>query len=153
MFVGIFKKIVNSNHILTWISKGLSHESNKPADAFNNFIMNYISTEIQINFNGSFKLTHKNFTLRKVVNICITYEIILWPYILGANFVIGISLFGVIKFAKNDYPNKCKHSGYGIGFNARGRFSLSNGSGVGKNVITFGADMSSSVCTDNKKIS
>lgn len=80
----------------------MSHESNEPADAFNNFIMNYINTKIQINFNGSFKLTHKNFTLRKVVNICIVYEIILWPYILGANFVIGISLFGAIKFAKND---------------------------------------------------
>ena len=129
----------------------MSHESNKPADAFNNFIMNYINTKIQINFDGSFKLTHNNFTLRKVVNICIVNEIILWPYILGANFVIGISLFGAIKFAKNDDPNKCKLSGYGTGFNARGRFSLSNGSEVGKNVITFGADMSSSVRIANKK--
>ena len=34
---------------------------------------------------------------------------------------------------------------------AYGKFSLSDGSGFGKNVITFVADMSSSVHTDNKK--
>ena len=46
------------------------------------------------------------------------------------------------------------HSGYGTGFNARRRFSLSNGSGFGKKVIIFGVDLhmqSSSAHVDNKK--
>ena len=37
-------------------------------------------------------------------------------------------------------------------FDACGSFSLSNGSGFGKNVIIFGADMSSPVHVCNKKI-
>ena len=63
----------------------------------------------------------------------------------------GIFLFGAIKLAKNADPDKYKHSGYGIGFDACGSFSLSNGSGVDKNVIIFAADMSSLVRIDNKK--
>ena len=38
-----------------------------------------------------------------------------------------------------------------IAFDSRSEFSLSDGS-VGKNVITFGVDMRSSVHIDNKKI-
>ena len=38
-----------------------------------------------------------------------------------------------------------------IGFDALGNFSLSNGNGFGKNVILFGADVSSLVHIDNKK--
>ena len=100
---------------------------------------------------GSFKLKHKNFTLREVFYIYIVYEIILKPYILGANVVIGISLFGAITMDKNADPDEYKHSGCGTGFDARGSFSLSNGSWVGKNVIIFGVDISSSVRIDNKK--
>ena len=44
-----------------------------------------------------------------------------------------------------------KYSGYGIGFDGSGSFSLSDGSGFGKNIIILGADMSSSMHIDNKK--
>ena len=37
---------------------------------------------------------------------------------------------------KNADIDKCKYSGYGIGFDRRG--SVSFGNGVGRNVITFG---------------
>ena len=40
-------------------------------------------------------------------------------------------------------------SGYGIGFDSRSEFSLPNGT-MGKNLINFGADLSSSVHFDNK---
>ena len=46
---------------------------------------------------------------------------------------------------------KYKYSGYRIGFDGSGTFSLSNSSGFCRNVIIFGADMSSSVHVDNKK--
>ena len=52
---------------------------------------------------------------------------------------------------KNSDFDKCKCSGYVLGFDARRIFSLSNGSGFGKNVVILGTDMSSSVDIDNKK--
>ena len=46
--------------------------------------------------------------------------------------------------------DKYGYSGYGIGFDRRGSFSFP-GRGFGQNVLTFGADMSSSPHIDNKK--
>lgn len=42
-------------------------------------------------------------------------------------------------------------SGYGIGFDTQGCFSLSDVSGFGKNKIIFGDDNSSSKYADNRK--
>ena len=42
------------------------------------------------------------------------------------------------------------YSGYGIGFYNHGSFSFP-GTGLGRNVIIFGVDMSSSTKIDNKK--
>ena len=47
---------------------------------------------------------------------------------------------------------KYSYSVYGIGFDACRSFSSTDGSGFGKNVIIFCADMNSSVHIDNKKI-
>ena len=51
---------------------------------------------------------------------------------------------------KNADINKYKYSGYGIGFDRHGGFS-SPGIGLGRNVISFGVDMSSSTKIDNRK--
>ena len=51
---------------------------------------------------------------------------------------------------KNADIDKYKYSGYGIGFNRHGSFSFP-GTGLGKNVIIFGVDMSSSTKIDNRK--
>ena len=59
-------------------------------------------------------------------------------------------MFGGVKLAKNADPDKYVYSGYGIRFNFRTELSLTDGS-VGKNFISFRADMSSSVHIDNKK--
>ena len=58
-------------------------------------------------------------------------------------------MFGGVKWTKNADPEKYSYSGFGIGFDTRGEFSLTDGS-VGKNVIIFGVDMRSSVHIDNK---
>ena len=50
---------------------------------------------------------------------------------------------------KNANPNKYKYYGYGIEFVIS--FLLSDGCGLGKNVIIFDADMSSLMHIDNKK--
>ena len=59
-------------------------------------------------------------------------------------------LFGVVRSVKNTDFDKYKYSGYDIGFNTHGSFSLSSDNGFGENVI-FGTGMSSSVHNDNNK--
>ena len=50
--------------------------------------------------------------------------------------------------AKNTGPDKYVYTGYGNGFDSSSNVSLPDDS-VGKNVIIFGVDMSSSVHIDN----
>ena len=50
---------------------------------------------------------------------------------------------------KNNNIDKYEYSGYGIGFDRKGKFSAGNG--FDRDCIIFGADMSSSVHVDNKK--
>ena len=52
---------------------------------------------------------------------------------------------------KNADPDKYKYSGCCLGFEAKAHFLLSDGSGLGKSIIIFVADVSSSVHIDNKK--
>ena len=58
-------------------------------------------------------------------------------------------LFGAVTLTKNADIDKYRYSGYGIGFDRKGSFSFPGG-GFGQNVITFGADINSSVHIDNK---
>ena len=59
-------------------------------------------------------------------------------------------LFRSVKLTKNTDLDKYKYTGYGIGFDSRSEFLFTAGS-YGKNVIIFGADMSSSVHVDDKR--
>ena len=61
------------------------------------------------------------------------------------------SLFGVVKLSRNADLDKYEYSGYGIGFDARGNFSLSDSIRFTRNIIIFGADVSSSCHVDNRK--
>ena len=89
------------------------------------------------------------FNHEKVVNIYIVYEI---------RKSINISdyptlencLFGAVSLTKHADFNKYKYSGYWIWFDRSGS-SLFPGSGLGRNVIIFGIDMSSSTKIDNRK--
>ena len=58
-------------------------------------------------------------------------------------------LFGVVKLTKHVDVGQYKYSGYGIGFDRKGSYSIGNE--IGRNVIIFGVDMSSSTHTDDKK--
>ena len=87
--------------------------------------------------------------LKKTVNIYIVYDINLWNYRDSSDAALGNSLFGAVKLVKNADIDKYKYSGYGIGFDMKRTFSFPTG-GFGKNVVIFGADMSSSVHIDNK---
>ena len=79
-----------------------------------------------------------------MVNIHIVYEINLWPFNVGKNFALGNSQFGAGKLTKMVILiYKYKYSDCGKGVDVHENFLLSDGSGFGKNVIIFGADMSS----------
>ena len=84
------------------------------------------------------------------VNLYICYTLDRWSRYLDIDFVLGNCLFGSEKLTKNADPDKYKYSGYGIGFDSRSQFSFVGGS-MGKNVIVFGADMSSFVHVDNNE--
>ena len=58
-------------------------------------------------------------------------------------------MFGAVKLTKHADIDLYKYSGYGIGFNRKGFYSIGNE--IGRNVIIFGVDMSSSSHIDNKK--
>ena len=58
-------------------------------------------------------------------------------------------LFGAVELTKHVYVDQYKYSGYGIGFDRKGSYSI--GDEVRRNVIISGVDMSSSSHIDNKK--
>ena len=58
-------------------------------------------------------------------------------------------LFGAVELIKHIDVDLYKYSGYSIGFQRKGPYSIGNE--TGKNVIIFEVDMSSSQHTDNKK--
>ena len=121
----------------------------KPSDASNNTLV-----PILIHVNNKFWLKQDKvtFTHKDVVNIYIVYEIILCSYIQGADFILGNSLFGAVKLTRNGDPDKYFYFEYRIGFDARGifRYKFFVIFRYMLNVITFVADMSSSVHIDSK---
>ena len=83
-----------------------------------------------------------------MVNLFIVYELHTWSQDLDSDFTLANCLFGEVNITKNADPGKYKYSGYGIGFDSCSLFSCK--SDCGKNVIIFGADMTSSVHANNK---
>ena len=59
-------------------------------------------------------------------------------------------MFGAVSLTTNTDIGKYKYSGYDIGFDRDGKFSFGS-SGLGRNCIIFGADLSSSSHANNKK--
>ena len=68
---------------------------------------------------------------------------------LNNNFTLGNCFFRSLKLTKNADLDKYMYTGYGTGFDSRSEFLSIDGS-FRKNVVIFGADMSSSVHVDNK---
>ena len=58
-------------------------------------------------------------------------------------------LFGEVKLTKNIDIDESRYSGYGIEFDRKKKFSVTNGSG--RDCIICGVDMSSSVHVNNKE--
>ena len=141
------------NYILSWKSRGLNDVKIESIKT-NNYSLNphmdhYDMSKIRIKFNGSFLNRFPPTILHgDIVNIYIVYEI-------SSNYkdinypALENSLFGSVKLTKNVNIDKYRYSGYAIGFARRTSFWI--GSEIGKTVIIFGVDMSSSGKIDNRK--
>ena len=122
--------VVNTvDYVLSWQSKGLSDESIKPPTTTNNSLtpkLNYYGTKTKIKFTGScLKQSSHILSHKKVVNICIVYE-------LAASSshdcepTIKNCLFDAVTLTKNADIEKYKYSGYGIGFDRKCVRSISS---------------------------
>ena len=80
-----------------------------------------------------------------VIDVYITYELDL-----NTDFTPCNCLFRAVKLTKNVDSDKYGYIDYGVGFDACSKLPLESGN-WGKNVVIFGADMSSSVHVDNKR--
>ena len=151
-----FKQIAgvgNGNYIYYWKSKGLSDQRINSIRMSNHSItsnLDYYGIKTRVEFNGNcLKQNSVTFNHKKVVNIDTVYEI---------SKSINISdyptlencIFGEVTLTKNADIDKYKYSGHRIGFDRHGSFSFT-GTGLGRNVIIFGVDMSSSTKIDNRK--
>ena len=117
----------------------MSNDSIKTPSTSNNFLnplLDYVYTKIIVKFSGSCskqdKATHNHGT---AVNIYIAYEISK-NYNISSYSTLENCLFGAVSLTKHVDIDQYKYSGYGIGF--------------GRNLVIFGADMSSSVHANNK---
>ena len=136
-----------SEFITEWKSKGLNDVIKSPD---NSLAPALVSTYkgMYPKFKGScLKQDKIAFNHGKIVNIYIVYD--LESNLNNFDPVLENFLFGAVKLTKNNDIDKCKYTGYGIGFDSKGIFLFSDGS-FGQNVIIFGADMSSSIYANNK---
>ena len=137
--------------VSSWKSNGLSDEtiiSTTTSTDKSATKTIYDNARIKVRFNGDLlRQNQVTYNHGPVVNIYIVYETT--PDTKTSNITLENCLFGAIEKTKNSDVDKYKYSGYGIGFDSRGSFphpSKENG----RNVIIFGADMSSSVHANNK---
>ena len=146
-----FKKIASGNYIHFWISKGLPDERMNSITASNYSInpeLSYYGTKIGVKFSGRcLKQDKATYNHETIVNTYIVYEISK-NYNISSYPTLENFLFGVVGLTKHVDIDQYKYSGYGIGFDRKREFSFGNGSG--RNVILLGADMSSSVHTNNR---
>ena len=113
-------------------------------------MIDYLGDKIRLKFNAScLKQAKSTYTHGKTAKIYIVYELTDSRSNDHDPKVIN-SLFGAVRLTKNTDIDKYGYSGYGIGFDRRGRFSFP-GCGFGSNVIIFGVDTSYSINADIKK--
>ena len=112
--------------------------------------LDYYGTKTRVEINGScLKQDSVTFNHKKVVNVYIVYEI-------GKNFNISDYaplenwLFAAVTLTRNADIDKYKYSEYEIWFDRHGSLSFP-GTGLGRNVIIFGVDISSSTKIDIRK--
>ena len=104
---------------------------------------------LDINFNVHCLIKNNISTPKMLRNLYIFYILNPWLRNLNTDFTLNNCLFGSVKLTRNADQDKYKYVVYGRGLDSCSEFLITDRN-IGKNVITFGADMSSSVHIDNK---
>ena len=86
---------------------------------------------------------------KKVINLSISYKLGSLLRTVNTDFTLNNCLFISVELTKTADPYKYKYSGYNIGFDSSSELWITDGS-MGKNIILFGVDVSSSMYIDNK---
>ena len=132
--------------VTSWESKGFSNDVIKPPTTSNTTVAPKLlgdGDKLYLEFKGSsLKLNKSKFSLMEtksilpisVVSICIVYEITEYNPVISYP-TLQNCLFGAIILTKNPDIDKYKYSGYGIGFDRKGKFSFGNG--FSHNAIIF----------------
>ena len=109
----------------------------------------YTSERTYVEFDGGgLKQDKITYAHGKKVNIYIVYN--LESNLSSFNITLKDFLYGEVMINKSSsHVNKYQLLGYGIGYNSRGIFSHPSGT-FGQNVITFGADLTSSAHANNR---
>ena len=153
------KHFTGTTQIESWKSNVMSKESiENITKSDSNFAPTFIIFKIlhvhhhllaDMNFNGHCLIRNNISIPKKVINLYISYT--LGPQLgnLNTDYTLRNCLFGSVKLTKNTDLDKYKYTDYRIGFDSRSEFLFTDGS-YGKNVIIFGADVSSSLHIDNK---
>ena len=132
----------------------MSDENITAPSAPNSFLnpsLEYLGTKPRVRFSGSYlKQNVITYSHGKSANIHIVYEINKNDNTASSDPTLENCLFGAVTLTKNTDIDKYKYSGYGSGFDRKGRFSFP-GIGLGRNVIIFGVEMSSSTKIDKRK--
>ena len=142
------------NIVSEWEFKGLSNKKFRPPYTTNKALspkLEWNKCKLRLKFEGGCLKQEDtvHVTPNNIVNLLIGYKLDSWPRDLDTDYTLGGCLFEGVKFSKNADPDEYSYSSFGLGFDTSGYRSLPDGS-VGKNVIVFGVDMSSSVPIDNK---
>ena len=127
-------------------------QKKKMTKSDNNFAPSFVHHHLlqDMNFNGHC-LTKNNISVpKKVINRYISNTLGPQSKNLDTDFKLGNCLFGSVKLTENVHPDKNTYTGYSIGFDFCSEFLFTDGS-YGKDVIIFGADMSSSAHFGNKR--
>ena len=111
-----------TDYVLSWQPKGLSNESIKPPTTSNNSLnpkLSYYGTKVKVKFTkSSLKQSSHIFTHKKIVNICIVYELAASSSH-TSHPTIRNCLIGTARLTKNADIEKYKYFGYGTGFDRR----------------------------------
>ena len=141
-----------TTRIYSWKSNGMPDESiENITKSDSNFASTFVDHHPlpDINFNGYCLIKNGISIPKKVISLYISYKLSPQFRNINTDFTLSNCLFGSVKLTKNADPDKYKYNGYDIGLDSRSEFLFTDWS-IGRNVLFFGADMSSFVHVDNK---
>ena len=115
----------------------MSDENITTPFAPNNFLnpsLEYFGIKARVSLSGCFlKQNATTYYHGKLVNIYLDYEINKTGNTTSSDPTLENCLFGAVTLTKNADIDKYKYSGYGIGFDRKGSFSLPD-TGLGRNI-------------------